>query len=65
MSDGWHDISTAPNDGEDILGYVREFQRVWPVYCGEEDGLWYRFDGVRIPAPARWMPYPATPQGER
>lgn len=58
---GWRDISNAPRDGTDILGYDEEFRRVWPVYCGEEDGLWYRFDGVRISEPTRWQPFPSHP----
>jgi len=65
MGSKWRTPETVPRDGTDIIGAVVELdgtRHVWPVYFGEEDGVFCRFDGAIIRGQLiRWQPLPTFP----
>ena len=67
-AEGWRDISTAPNDGNTVLVYVPDFEKVTEAWFCEQTGLWpqdnaYSYDGkpCNVGLPTHWRPLPAPP----
>ena len=56
----WQDISTAPMDGTEILGFFGPAEAYGVVWY--EAGDWHEYDvDVIVRAPSHWQPLPTRP----